>query len=118
MSEELAHLHQRWYRHFDGIDLEIAQLAMVCQVQLLDPGVIDHVLHNDMGVCGHSNARTFAKMRTLLMMHYSVREKAVLAPGQDETLELVGEIVSRLRDHVGDRLGGPPRGHRAQDPAA
>ncbi len=100
---------KRWSRHLDEIDLEIAQLALVRQIPLLDPGVIERVLHNDTLVCGHTNARAFAKLRMLLMMHCSVRDKAVVELGQEETLHLVGEIVSRLRHRVGDRLGGPPR---------
>jgi hypothetical protein len=41
------------------------------------------------------------------MMHYSVREKAVVALGPQETLRLVDEIVKRLRERFGDTLGTP-----------
>ena len=86
MADEPAYHTQRWRKHFEGIDFEIGQLAKVCQVQLLDPGVIERVLHNDMLVCGHQNQRAFDKMRQLLMMHYSVRDKAVVALGEQETM--------------------------------
>ena len=56
---------------------------------------------------GKAKPQTFEKLRGLLMMHYSVREKAVVALGQEETLLIVGEIVARLRERLGDRLGGP-----------
>jgi hypothetical protein len=100
--------HARWLNHFDEIDREIAQLAVVCQIPLLDPGVIERVLHKDTLVCGHQNKRAFDKLRSLLMMHYSVREKAVVALGEVETLQILDEIVERLRSRVGDKLGGPP----------
>jgi len=43
------------------------------------------------------------------MMHYSVRDRAVVAMGEAETLQILGEIVERLRTRIGDKLGGPPR---------
>ena len=80
----------------------------MCKVPLLDPGVIERVLHNDALVCGTQNTRAFEKLRSLLMMHYSVRDKALVALGEAETLKIVAEIVARLRERLGDKLGGPP----------
>ncbi|MBP6778411.1 MAG: hypothetical protein KA151_14300 [Piscinibacter sp.] len=108
MSEdEPGYRHERWYKHFEGIDFEIGQLAKVCEVQLLDPGVIERVLKNDSLVCGHQNQRAFDKMRQLLMMHYSVRDKAVVALGEAETMKIMNEIIERLRKRFGDNLGRP-----------
>jgi hypothetical protein len=104
MEEEASYRTQRWMKHFEGIDNEIAQLAKVCQVRLLDPGAIERVLKNDATVCGHQNDRAFAKMRQLLMMHYSVRDKALVALGEQETMAIMGEIVERLRKRFGDDL--------------
>ena len=101
--------HARWLHHFDEIDREIAQLAIVCQIPLLDPGVIERVLQKDALVCGRKNERAFDKLRSLLMMHYSVRDKAVVALGEAETLQIIDEIVERLRARIGDKLGGPMR---------
>jgi hypothetical protein len=99
--------HERWTKHFDEIDREIAQLASICQIPLLDPGVIERVLQKDTLVCGSQNARAFDKLRSLLMMHYSVRERAVVALGEAETLLIMKEIIERLRSRYGDRLGRP-----------
>jgi hypothetical protein len=109
MAEDTSYHHQRWLKHFEAIDFEIGQLAKVCQVQLLDPGNIERVLRNDMLVCGHQNERAFAKMRQLLMMHYSVRDKALVALGEAETLALRDEIIERLRKRFGDDLGTLPK---------
>ena len=99
--------HARWTKHFDEIDREIAQLASICQIPLLDPGVIERVLHKDTLVCGSQNPRAFEKLRSLLMMHYSVRDRAVVALGEKETMVIMNEIVERLRSRYGDRLGRP-----------
>ena len=107
MSEDTSYHHQRWLKHFEAIDFEIGQLAKVCQIPLLDPGVIERVLHNDALVCGHQNERAFSKLRQLLMMHYSVRDRAVVAIGQQETIAIIADIVERLRARFGDELGTP-----------
>ena len=62
-DEQPAYHTQRWTHHFEAIDLEIGQLAKVCQIPLLAPGVIERVLHNDALVCGHQNERAFSKLR-------------------------------------------------------
>lgn len=104
-SKKPGYSQERWYKHFESIDAEIGQLASICQVPLLDPGVIERVLHNDTLVCGNQNRRAFDKMRQLLMMHYSVRDRAVVALGEAETVMILNEIVERLRSRFGDRLG-------------
>ena len=38
------------------------------QIPLIDPGVIERVLHNDTRVCGHQIQRAIHKLRQLLMM--------------------------------------------------
>ena len=110
MTDKPAHHTQRWTKHFEGIDMEIGQLAKLCQIPLLDPGVIERVLQNDTLVCGHQNERAFSKLRQLLMMHYSVRDKAVVAIGQQETMAIISDIVERLRARFGDQLGTPRPG--------
>ena len=106
-DEDPDYRHRRWSKHLGEIDLEIVRLATLCKIPLLEPGVIERVLHKDTLVCGAQNARAFDKLRSLLMMHYSVRDKAVVALGEEETLKIVGEIVARLRERIGGRLGGP-----------
>lgn len=106
-QEPPGYRHERWYKHFEGIDVEIGQLAKVCEIPLLDPGVIERVLKKDSLVCGHQNQRAFDKLRQLLMMHYSVRDKAVVALGEAETMKIMNEIIERLRNRFGDTLGRP-----------
>jgi hypothetical protein len=105
MSEEPGYTEQRWSQHFEKIDLEIARHALACQIPLLDPGVIERVLRNDSLVCGRQNPRAFDSLRSLLMMHYSVHDNAVIALGEEETLKIVAEVHARLRQRIGDKLG-------------
>lgn len=101
MAEEPSYSHARWAKQFDEITGEIAKYASICRVNLLDAGNIQRVLNGDATVCSVHNESAFKKMRSLLMMHYSVREKAVAALGPQETLKIVDEIVARLRDRLG-----------------
>jgi hypothetical protein len=87
--------------------------------------VIERVLHNDTLVCGNYNKRAFDKLRQLLMMHYSVRDKAMVALGEAETMKIMGEIVERLSKRFGDTRppaaeespqGGPCKPHRRVGP--
>jgi len=95
-----------WAKKFDDIDRELAQLATICKIPLLDPGVIERVLKNDASVCGAPNPAVFGKLRSLLMMHYSVRDKAVEALGGTEAQALINAVVTRLQERLGGKLGG------------
>ncbi len=86
----------------------MARLSSICNIRLLDPGVIERVLGNDATVCGTSNAMAFEKLRNVLMMHYAVRTRAADAIGEPQASVLVAIIVEDLRKKFGDRLGGPP----------
>jgi len=108
MADEPSYRTERWSKHFDGIDREIAQLAVILDVPILDPGVIERVLQKDTSVCGKQKPQSFEKLRALLMMHYSVRENALVQLGPEETQRMIDEIVARLRSRLGDRIGGGP----------
>lgn len=97
----------RWSLHFEEIDKEIASLALICEVPLLAPGTLERVLHGDIKACGKEKPASFAKLRGLLMLHYSDQARAIEALGTKQALALVNEVVARLRARFGDRLGAP-----------
>jgi len=101
------YVQQRWIKQFDELDRQIIQEAVLCQIRILDPGVIERVLQNDTLVCGTENPAAFAKLRSLAMIHYSLRDKAVVALGQQETMRIMDEVWARLRADRGDSLGSP-----------
>ena len=97
-----------WGAQLDNVMTEIAREAYICEVKILDPGVIEAVLHNDDSVCGSRNPLAFKKLRDLLMMGFVVREKAYEKLGPLEAAELIKEIREHLMQRFGDRLGHPP----------
>ena len=100
-------IRQEWWGHqLDAVLEEIAREAWICDVKLLNPGVIEAVLHNDDSVCGTRNELAFKKLRELLMMGFIVREKAFEKLGASEADAIVKEIVERLKTRFGDKLGG------------
>ena len=107
MTEQPENLQLQWWaKKFDDVDRELAQLATICKVPLLDPGVIERVLKNDATVCSSPNPAVFSKLRSLLMMHYAVRDKAVDALGGTQAQALINQVVERLRARLGGKLGG------------
>jgi hypothetical protein len=94
-----------WTRSLDELDREIMRLAAICEARILDPGVIERVLHNDASVARTSNPKAFEKLRYLLIVHYEERKKAAAALGEVATAAIVHEIVARLKKRVGGSLG-------------
>ena len=97
-------------KNLEDVDREVARLATLCKVRLLDAGVIERVLNNDESVCGTSNKAAFDKLRSASMMHYHVRGKAVGAIGEAATAEVIAEIVANIRKRLGKQLGGDTSG--------
>ena len=109
MSDKSSELGAEWWtKNLVEVDREIARLATICNVRILDPGVIERVLHDDASVCGSPNPLAFSKLRSALKMHYHVRDQAMGALGEAGTARVVAEIVESLRQRFGERLGGAP----------
>ena len=107
MSDKKTELGGGWWgKSLEDVDREVARLASMCKVRLLDPGVIQRVLDNDATVCESSNPPAFGKLRQALMMHYHVRNKAVGAIGEAATQDVINEIVANIRKRLGKQLGG------------
>ena len=109
MTEQKHYLPLGWWAENLGeLDAEIARLALLCQVRILDPGVITRVLHRDASVCGTDNPIAFAKLHDMLMMHLSIRERSADAVGQAQTAAIEDYIVERLKKSFPDLLGKWP----------
>jgi hypothetical protein len=70
-----------WVENIEELDREIARLCLLCQVRILDPGIIERVLKKDASVCGTSNPIAFAKLHDMLMLYFAIRTKSVDAVG-------------------------------------
>lgn len=95
-----------WSEDLEEVDREIARLALVCQVRILEPGVLSRVLHQDHSVCGAQNPLAFRKLRDMLMLHMAIREKSAESFGQAQTAAIEDRIIDRLRK-AHPELGGP-----------
>lgn len=100
-----------WNHQLDSLITEIVREASICQVRLLDSGVVDAVLQDNASVCGHDNPAAFKKLRELLMMTFVVRGKAFDSLGPIEADAMIQEISASLRSKLGStakgRFGGP-----------
>ena len=99
-----------WAKNLDELDREIARLGLLCQVRLLDPGVIERVLHNDASVCGTANPAGFEKLHRLLVMHYLIRTRSVEELGQAQTIAIERDVIDRLSKAFSDVVDGGPSG--------
>jgi hypothetical protein len=97
-----------WAENLDELDREIARLALVCRVRILDRGVILRVLQRDASVCGTDNPLAFAKLHELLMLHLALREKSVEALGEAKTEAIEDYVIERLKKSFPDLGEWPP----------
>jgi hypothetical protein len=86
-----------WTESLEDVDREILRLALVCQVRLLEPGVIRQVLDRDASVCGAPNARAFGKLHDLIVLHLAMREKSLASFGSRKTVAMENYVIERLR---------------------
>ena len=91
-----------WAENLDELDREIARLALVCRVRILDRGVIRRVLQKDATVCGIHNAVAFAKLHDMLMRHLAIRQKSADMLGQAQTARIEDHIIERLKKSFPD----------------
>jgi hypothetical protein len=97
-----------WNQSLEEVDREVARLAGLCRIRILEPGVIERVLQNDAAVCGTSNPIAFDKLRSALMMHYHLRDNAAAALGEARAAAVVRQTVERLRTRFGAALRESP----------
>jgi len=86
-----------WADNLEALDSEIARLALLCQVRVLAPGVIERVLSRDASVCGKDNAIAFGKLHDMLMMHFAIREKSAASIGQQQAARVETYVIDRLK---------------------
>jgi hypothetical protein len=101
-------LNALWAENLDGLDREIARLALLCKVKILDTAVIRRVLERDASVCGTPNPIAFGKLHDLLMLHLALRDKSADAVGQAKTAAIEDYIIERLSKAFPELRGNWP----------
>jgi hypothetical protein len=94
-----------WANNLEALDREIARLSMLCDIRILEPGAMERVLRNDPLVCGTNNPVAFDKLRPLLMLHFSIHQKAVDSFGPAQMAQVEDLIINRLKPHFPQVLG-------------
>ena len=111
MSERKDGLALAWWAYnLAELDREIARLAFLCRVRILDAGVRKRVLQQDASVCGADNPAAFAKLRALLMMHLALRSRSADEPGVLKTAAIEAAVAEQLTLSFPDALGYWPPG--------
>jgi hypothetical protein len=109
MTEQQDHREIAWWaNNIDELDREIGRLCALCQVRILDLGVIERVLKKDASVCGTPNPMAFAKLHDMLMFYFAIRKKSGDTVGQVETAQIEAHVVEELRSRFADLLGKWP----------
>jgi hypothetical protein len=99
-------LSSRWHESQLGpVDDEIAKLAFICKIKILDPGVVERVVAGDTSLCSRANEKAFQKLRRLVGMHYALTNDSLKALGPQESQRILDQIRERLRKRFD--LGGP-----------
>src|ERR1700757_4916033 len=86
-----------WTKNIDELDREIGRLCAICQVRILDHGIIERVLKKDASVCGTPNPLAFAKLHDMLMFYFAIRKESVDAVGELQTERIEAHVVEELR---------------------
>lgn len=92
-----AYEHAYQEQKFEEIDREVARLATICRVRLLDAGVVERVLKRDDSVCEADNPKAFDKLHDLLLLYFAMREKTARSVGQTQTAIIENHVIESLR---------------------
>ncbi len=101
-------LGPRWHtKQLNSVDSEIAKMAYICDIRLLEPGVIEKIVAGDASVCGKSNPEAFRKLRGLVGMHYMLTSDSLQNLGPEQTQKILSEMRAKFQDRFD--LGGEKR---------
>jgi len=98
-----------WERNLEQLDRELARLATLCRVKILEPGVIDRLMQGDATVCAADNPVAFRKLHDLLLMYFIVRQKSADALGAQQTTAIEVIVIERLKKSFPDLATEWPR---------
>ena len=97
--------HTYWRRQIDNVARELSKLAIVCDIELGQPGLAERILKNDESVCRRKNPKAFRQIRQHLMALFSVEAGAVERLGPEDTREILDQVRSAI---VAIRQAGSP----------
>ena len=102
--------HSYWGKQVDALGHEISKLALVCDIELGQPGLAERILKNDDSVCRRKDPESFRKLRQHLLALFPLEARAVERLGADDTKEIldaVRESITAIRQAGSDRHSLP-----------
>jgi hypothetical protein len=87
---------ENFSQELSAIDLEIARLAQLCEIDLTTPGVVEAILHNKKELCTVSNPIAWEKLRGLLILHFHVVLEEVSVDGVDAAAASVRASIQNV----------------------
>jgi hypothetical protein len=95
-----------YYSHtMSAVDEELARMAAICGIKLLDPGIAERVAAGDDSVCSQPNEVAWGKLQQLIKAHFILRERSLEDVGFAQTEAIAKQIRERFAGRFG--LGGP-----------
>jgi len=88
--------YRHWGQQLDAIGREISRLALVCDIELGQPGLAEKVLRNDDSVCGRNDPESFRKLRQHLMALFPLEEQAIERLGAKDTKEILDQVRAAI----------------------
>ena len=98
-----------WAKNIEELDREIGRLSMLCQVRILDPGVVDRVLQERRVGVRNGQSGGFCKAAPFAddVLRANAR-KSVEALGQVQTAQIEAHVIEQLRSRFAELLGKWP----------
>jgi hypothetical protein len=104
--------HRYFSDQFEGIARELSRLSIVCDIEILEPGMAERILDNDESVCGRKNPEVFQQIRRHLMVLFPLEKRAIDRIGGGEVREILDQVRAAI---VALREAGSP-GNSRQSP--
>lgn len=88
--------HSYWGKQVDALGHEISKLALVCDIELGQPGLAERILKNDDSVCRRKDPESFRKLRQHLMALFPLEANAVERLGPEDTKEILDAVRASI----------------------
>ena len=98
--------HRHWTQQIDALAREISKLALVCDIELGQPGLAERILKNDESVCRKKNPKVFRQLRQHLMALFPLEEQAIARLGAKDTKEILDQVRAAITEV---RQAGSPK---------
>ncbi|AON54841.1 hypothetical protein [Herbaspirillum seropedicae] len=107
MTEKLSaqrHTPDELSQELEALDMEIVRHAVICQVRLFDPGILNQVMDNNEQVCGEPHPTAFQSLRGLLYLHFDMHRQLAETYGPADAEVIIQRVHAHLKPRIGEQL--------------